>query len=90
MKYYSIKFSEDDALVLFEYLERFDDTDNLSFVHASEYLALQKLHGQLCKTTSAMLRKDYGELLALARSRIAEGFEGEVPCLSNVNGREDG
>ena len=40
MTEYSIKLNEDEAIVLFEYFYRFDDTGSLAFEHAAEYLAL--------------------------------------------------
>jgi hypothetical protein len=80
MSEYNVKLTEDEALVLFEYFERFDETDDLSFRHAAEYIALQRLAGQICKTTSAMFKPEYERLLADARGRIANGFEGQIPC----------
>ena len=81
MTEYTIKLNEDEAIVLFEYFSRFDDTDSLAFEHAAEYLALQKLSGQINKTTAAMFKPNYIELLEQARSRVADGFEGDVPGL---------
>ncbi|WP_295747859.1 hypothetical protein [Undibacterium sp.] len=81
MTEYSLTLTEDEALVLFEYFARFQDNDDLSFRHAAEYLALQRVAAQIDKTTSAMFKANYGELLESARTRIADGFEGEVPCL---------
>jgi hypothetical protein len=80
---YLLKVTEDEALVLFEYFARFGDTDDLSFRHPAEYLAIQQIAGQLEKTTPAIFRDNYAELLQAARSRIAEGFEGDVPCLKS-------
>lgn len=81
MTEYSIKVNEDEAIVLFEYFNRFDDTDSLAFEHAAEYLALQKLAGQIDQTTSAMFKPNYRQILEQARYPIADGFEGEVPGL---------
>ncbi len=83
MTEYTLKISEDEALVLFEYFERFDQTDELFFRHPAEYIALQRLAGQIDKTTSAMFKPDYEQLLCAARQRIAAGFEGQVPCLKS-------
>ncbi len=83
MTEYTLKISEDEALVLFEYFERFDETDELLFRHPAEYIALQRLAGQIDKTTSAMFKPHYEQLLAAARQRIAAGFEGQVPCLKS-------
>lgn len=84
MTEYTIKLNEDEAIVLFEYFNRFDDTDSLAFEHAAEYLALQKLAGQIDRTTAAMFKPNYKELLERARLRIAGGFEGDVPGLKDV------
>jgi hypothetical protein len=77
----NFELTEDEALVLFEYFERFDETEDLSFLHPAEYLALQRIAGQVCKATSGMFKQNYGELVAAARGRIAAGFEGRVPGL---------
>jgi len=77
---YSLAISEDEALVLGEYFHRFDDTGDLSFRHPAEYLALQRIAGQVDATTPAFFSKNYDELLQAARTRLAAGFEGEVPC----------
>ena len=77
----NIKISDDDALILFEYFERFDDTDDLSFEHVAEYLVLKKIHGQVCKSTSTMFQENYYEHLSQVRERVAKGYEGEVPCM---------
>lgn len=79
MNKYSLEITGDEAIVLFEFFSRFDETDKLVFEHPAEYLALQKLSAQIDKTTSAMFRPEYAELLAKARKRITKGFEGEVP-----------
>ena len=81
MESYSLTISEDEALVLGEYFDRFDRTDDLSFNHPAEYLALQHIAGQVDATTPAFFSANYDELLQAARTRIAEGYEGEVPCL---------
>lgn len=81
MTEYNIKISEDEAVVLFEFFERFDDTDELYFVHPAEYISLQHVAGQICKTTSAMFRKDYGTILDEARARLTDGYESDFPPL---------
>ena len=82
MSDYTIKLSEDEAIVLFEYFSRFDDTNSLAFEHASEYLSLQKLAGLIYKTTAVMFKANYDEILAQARVHIAKGFEGDMPGFS--------
>ncbi len=81
MTEYSLTITEDEALVLGEYFSRFDDTGDMSFRHPAEYLALQRIAGQVDATTAAFFSHKYDELLQAARMRIAAGSEGEVPCL---------
>jgi hypothetical protein len=83
MAEYSLTISEDEALVLGEYFNRFDDSGDLSFRHPAEYLAFQRIAGQVDATTPAFFSKNYNELLQAARNRLAAGFEGEVPCLKS-------
>ena len=81
----AISLTEDQALVLFEYFERAEATGDRGFSHAAEYLAMQHLHAQVCKATSAMFEPEYVALLASARARIAHGFEGKIPGLSSAS-----
>ncbi len=83
MKEYTLHITEDEAIVLFEFFARFDDTDMLEFSHASEYIALMKVAGQIDKTTAAMFSSDYTTILDGARARIAGGFEGYVPGMKS-------
>ncbi len=79
MDEFQITITEDQALVLFEFFARFEDKERLYFVHPAEYLALMKIAGQIDKTTSAMFKTSYGELLKEAKDRIAGGFESDFP-----------
>lgn len=85
MNKYSLEITEDEAIVLFEFFERFGDTDKLEFEHPAEYIALMKVSGQIDKTTAAMFKTNYRELLSEARNRIAKGFEGDIPGLKSRN-----
>ncbi len=78
-----VRLTEDEALVLFEYFERFDETDDLRFRHPAEYVALQRVAEQVVKGSPAAIRKDYDTLLSEARERVAAGFDGSVPCLKS-------
>jgi hypothetical protein len=89
MNKYILEITEDEAIVLFEFFSRFDETDNLTFQHPAEYLAFEKLSGQIEKTTAAMFKPEYNELLSSARNRIAEGFEGEVPKMKTTESLEE-
>jgi hypothetical protein len=77
---YTLEITEDEAMVLFEFFARFDDTNELQFDHAAEYVALLRLSAQIDKTTPAVFSPDFASQLAAARERIAEGFEGAVPA----------
>ncbi len=79
MEKYNITLTEDEAIVLFEFFARYGDTGELQIKHPAEYIALMHLSGQIDKTTAAMFKPDYENLLAEARKRISAGFEGEVP-----------
>lgn len=79
MKSYTLEITEDEAIVLFEFFSRFDNTDKLEFAHPAEYLALLKLSAQIDKTTAAMFDPDYDKLLSAAQEGVADGFEGSIP-----------
>ena len=79
MKSHVVRLSEDEALVLAEYFNRFDETDSLAFAHPAEYLALQQVAAQIDKASSLIFDADYAAHLAAARERLADGYEGEVP-----------
>jgi hypothetical protein len=79
----NITLSNDEALVLFEFLARFENTDEFTIKHSAEYLALLKVSAQLEKTLVEILKPNYLELLNSAREKIATGFEGEVPGMKN-------
>ncbi len=77
----NIEISQDDAIVLFEFFERFEEKEELYFVHPSEYISLMKISAQIDKSTPAMFNKNYGEILKQAREKFAEGFESDFPTL---------
>ncbi|MCW7469368.1 hypothetical protein [Leptospira kanakyensis] len=79
MKKYSLEITEEEAIILFELFTRFGDTNRLSIQHPSEYITIQNLAAEVDKTTSAMFKEDYKEILTKAQKRISKGFEGIVP-----------
>ena len=79
MNDYALNITEDEAVVLFEFFHRFDESDKLEFTHPAEYIALMKIAGQIDRASPAFFDQKYETLLESARQRIAEGFEGEVP-----------
>lgn len=74
-----VAISEDEAVVLFEFFERFGEREELYFVHPAEYISLMKISAQIDKNITAMFQENYGEILREARNRIAEGFDGDIP-----------
>jgi len=83
MNDYALIISEDEAVVLFKFFHRFDESDKLEFTHPAEYIALMKIAGQIDKISPEFFDQEYESLLESARQRIAEGFEGEVPGMKS-------
>jgi hypothetical protein len=65
-----VSLTPDEALVLFELLQRFDRTGALSIAHEAENRALWALTSSLEKVLAEPFRGDYASLLAKARSRL--------------------
>jgi hypothetical protein len=78
----TINLSDDEALVLFEFLAREID-DNLEkrldtlINHPAEFWALNSVHGALEKILVEPLASNYGELVALARQRVMAACDPE-------------
>jgi hypothetical protein len=75
----TITLSNDEALVLFEFFARFDDSDDFTLRNTAEYLAFSRLSAQLDKALVDPLHPDYSALLKAARDRLAQGYEGRAP-----------
>jgi len=77
MKEESIKLeiTKDEALVLFEMLSRYSDTDNLSIEHQSEQRALWNLTCVFEKTISEAFDVNYKKALQVARERLQDESE---------------
>ena len=67
-----IKFSKDEAIVLFEFLSRFSNKDKLDIEHQAEERALWNLTCSFEKELSEPFLKDYVELLEAARERLKD------------------
>jgi len=65
-----LELSADEAVVFFEFLSRFSDSDRLTIEHQSEEQTLWKLCGQLERRLSEPFSPAYAELLARARERV--------------------
>jgi hypothetical protein len=71
----SINFTKDEALVLFEFLSRFSETDKLSIEHQAEERALWNLTCIFEKELSEPFDKKYGDILSQARERLRDNDE---------------
>ena len=76
---FQLSLSQDEALVLFEFLARFEQSGELSFAHPSEFLALQAVSGQLERELVQPFQSGFQAQLEAARQRLAHGFKGEYP-----------
>ncbi len=65
-----VNLTDDEALVLFEWLARFEDVP--AFDDHAEELVAWRLQAQLEKALTQPLRSDYQELLAEARRRVRD------------------
>lgn len=66
--------SADEALVLFEFLSRFDESNELTIVDQAEERALSNLLGPLQKQLVPPFQQDYVEQLQQARNRLRDDF----------------
>lgn len=75
----TVRLSHDEALVLFEFFWRFQETDDFQMTHNAEFLAFSSIAAQLDKALVEPFQPDYRELLSTAQERIAAGYEGCAP-----------
>ncbi|KFC61470.1 hypothetical protein [Massilia sp. LC238] len=69
-----ISLSADEALVLFEFLSRFDESNELTIVDQAGERALSNLLGPLQKQLVPPFQQDYVEQLQQARNRLRDDF----------------
>ena len=67
---HEIRLDADSALVLFEFLSRFEDDNRLSIDDAAEEHVLRQILGVLESALVEPLKPDYRDLLERARSRV--------------------
>lgn len=68
----TLEVSGSEALVLFEFLSRFDDDEKLDIADRAEERVLWNLHGQLEKQLVEPFKGDYDRLLEQARSKVRD------------------
>jgi hypothetical protein len=69
-----ISLTADEALVLFEFLNRFEESNELTIVDQAEERALSNLLGPLQKQLVLPFQEDYVEQLRQARNRLRDNF----------------
>ena len=74
MKEVRIKLSQDEALVLFEFLARYDEQESLDIEDRTEEYVLWTLHAELEKQLVQPLKPNYVELLSKARKSVREKY----------------
>jgi hypothetical protein len=68
----TVTLSRDEALVLFEWLARFNQTSDATFADQAEQRVLWNLEAVLEKTLAEPFAGDYDKLLAEARARLRD------------------
>lgn len=71
-----LTLSADEALVLFGFFARFDESDEFILRNNTELVALVRVAGLLEKSLVAPFQANYKEKLFAARQRVAEGLRG--------------
>ena len=73
---YVIELSKLEALVLFEFLSRYDESDSLNIIDTSEMVVLMHILGALEKKLWEPFSPGYLEILEKARSSVRQIMEG--------------
>jgi hypothetical protein len=69
----TIKLTKDESLVLFEFLSRFNQTDNTNiFEDQAEQKTLWAIEGQLEKILVEPFKPDYLDIIKEARNRLRD------------------
>jgi hypothetical protein len=74
MKEVKIELSQDEALVLFEFLSRYDERKNLDIKNGAEEKVLWMLHGAREKQLVQPFKLNYVELLLRSRQSVREKY----------------
>ena len=71
----ALTLTRDEALVLFEFVSRFSDTDELSIIDQAEERALWNLTCVLEKVLSEPFGADYKEVIRQAQERLRDSVD---------------
>jgi hypothetical protein len=74
-----INLTHEEALVLYGFFVRYEDTDEFAMKHNAEYLAFMRMSAQLDKSLVEIFQPDYASKLRDAQQKVAAGFEGVAP-----------
>jgi hypothetical protein len=88
--HHTLTLTDDEMLILFEFFERLEETNELKFAHPAEWAALGHLTAQLESTLWQVFSHDWEKLLSEARTRRGRGFEGRINGLGHVRVEDDG
>ncbi|TRY28674.1 hypothetical protein [Aliiglaciecola sp. M165] len=72
MEKVNVELSKDEALVLFEFLTRQSESEDLRAEHNSEKIVLSSVVAQLEKSLSEPFSSNWSAILDLSRKRINE------------------
>ena len=67
-----LELTADEGLVVFEWLARFNQKDDVVFEDSAERRVLFDLESKLESSLAAPLESNYKDLLAVARSRVRD------------------
>ena len=81
----NLKLSQDEALILFEFLSRFEETDKLEIVDQAESRVLWNLLGELQPILVEPFKENYKQLLIRAREHVRDAY---VPEIDDVIGKD--
>lgn len=74
-----VELSRDEALVLFEFLARFEETNALRLKRNAEFIAVSALAGKLQSVLVEPFDPDYKRIVAQSAARLEVGYEGSAP-----------
>jgi len=70
----NLSLSKDEALVLFEFLSRFSNEENLEIKYKSEKQVLWNMQASLEKVLSEPFSQDYSSLINNARKKLRHEY----------------
>jgi len=75
----TIELSSDEAVVLFEFLQRMESDNRLAFANPAEFIALLRISGQLESNLLEPFDPNYRQILHAAQNALAADFNSDYP-----------